>query len=630
MLPTITTSYTLVATDDMGCTSETAVVVFVNNCSAPDPCFTFSNTASPNQTICSGEVANLSVLGGTSWLWTPSNTLTNPTSQFPTASPSTTTTYTVQSTDSNGCTATDQVTITVENSVSVFAGNDITICEGTPSQLQASGASNFQWSPIVGLSNPTIANPIVSPASNTTYTVMTTSNNGCTYTDEVNVFVDGNLAGSAGNDQTICRGSSTSLQASGGSLYQWSPAEGLTTTNTAAPLATPLTTTTYCVTITSAEGCTVTDCVTINVLDYLDAVACEDKSISQGETANLTVTTGASYQWSPQESLTDSRVPNPTAFPTTTTVYTVTVTSDNGCTSTDQVAIFVTEPKSSNRIALRASVFLQGAMEENSTKMQDNLREFGFIPLTEPYTDLLPYPDSEPCFEHKGSGGKEITTLEVLEKIGDDAIVDWVFLELHDAKEPTNVVATRSALLQRDGDIVDVDGTSPVVFQMKDGSYFLAVRHRNHLGAMTATPLDFSDNQITSFDFTDVEQPIYKLKESNLASDFPMKKMNGVNCLWGGNSNADRKIIFQGPDLDQDKLFYDIFTNNTNISANNGLPNLNYIINDYCLGDNNMDGFLKYQGQNNDIDNLQFFNVILHSENERFIPNKIIYEQIPK
>jgi len=88
-------------------------------------------------------------------------------------------------------------------------------------------------------------------------------------------------------------------------------------------------------------------------------------------------------------------------------------------------------------------------------------------------------------------------------------------------------------------------------------------------------------------------------------------------------------VIFQGPQLDQDKLFYDIFTNPDNIGED-GFPNHNFIIKDYCLGDNNMDGELKYQGPNNDIDNLMFFNVILHEENLDYRSNKIIYEQIPR
>ena len=53
-------------------------------------------------------------------------------------------------------------------------------------------------------------------------------------------------------------------------------------------------------------------------------------------------------------------------------------------------------------------------------------------------------------------------------------------------------LATRAALLQRDGDVVDVDGVSSVQVAVADGNYYVAVRHRNHLGVMTANPVALS------------------------------------------------------------------------------------------------------------------------------------------
>ncbi|MCB0811724.1 MAG: hypothetical protein KDB87_00895, partial [Flavobacteriales bacterium] len=81
----------------------------------------------------------------------------------------------------------------------------------------------------------------------------------------------------------------------------------------------------------------------------------------------------------------------------------------------------------------------------------------------EPYTSL--------GYVHVGDGGNESTTAGVLAATGNDAIVDWVVLELRDANDPTTVVNTRSALLQRDGDIVDTDGSSPVAMMVPDDDY---------------------------------------------------------------------------------------------------------------------------------------------------------------
>jgi hypothetical protein len=78
----------------------------------------------------------------------------------------------------------------------------------------------------------------------------------------------------------------------------------------------------------------------------------------------------------------------------------------------------------------------------------------------------------------------------------------WVFVELRNPLDPTEVVATRAGLLQRDGDVVDVDGLSPLLFASTlAGSYYVAVRHRNHLGAMTEAPIALS-TMGTVVDFT--------------------------------------------------------------------------------------------------------------------------------
>ena len=89
-------------------------------------------------------------------------------------------------------------------------------------------------------------------------------------------------------------------------------------------------------------------------------------------------------------------------------------------------------------------VFLEGPYV--SGLMSDTLRFSGLLPLTEPYT-ALGYP-------HAGGGGGEITTSGVLAVTGSNAIVDWVVVELRNSANSSQVLASRCALLQRDGDIV--------------------------------------------------------------------------------------------------------------------------------------------------------------------------------
>ena len=106
-------------------------------------------------------------------------------------------------------------------------------------------------------------------------------------------------------------------------------------------------------------------------------------------------------------------------------------------------------------LTLSPIVFLQGAYDCNRGLMRDDLRTISEMPFTEPYTEL--------GFTHIGGGG-EITQQAVFDIAGTNAIVDWVFLELRDKTDITSVAATRSALLKRDGVVVDIDGISPVVF----------------------------------------------------------------------------------------------------------------------------------------------------------------------
>lgn len=120
-------------------------------------------------------------------------------------------------------------------------------------------------------------------------------------------------------------------------------------------------------------------------------------------------------------------------------------------------------------VSVRPKVFLQGPL--SGVTMTDALRGAGMVPSNEPYS----------------SGYNECFSSTVLSATGNDAVTDWVMVELRDATDPTIIVARRSALVQRDGDVVDVDGVSAVKFVgIAAGNYYVAVKHHNHLSVMTA------------------------------------------------------------------------------------------------------------------------------------------------
>lgn len=166
----------------------------------------------------------------------------------------------------------------------------------------------------------------------------------------------------------------------------------------------------------------------------------------------------------------------------------ITFAAGNGVTSFSQFAI-----GDAREVQVNVKVFLEGPYD--SGLMGDGLRSGSHLPTGEPYTGLN--------FAHKSGGGGESCSATVFSPTGNDAIVDWLLVELRDKNDPANVLFTRSALLQRDGDVVDMDGNSLLTFRLApEDDYFVAVRHRNHLGAMTATAQSLSATPLT-INFTD-------------------------------------------------------------------------------------------------------------------------------
>lgn len=337
--PTVTTTYTVVVTNSSsGCSAIDSVTVTILPAVIAD--------AGQNVSICKGNNTTLGASGGSSYAWTPTTSISDPSIFNPVASATTTTTYTVIVTAASGCVSSDSVKVTVNNLPVVFAGNDIGVCTGDSVQLNATGALSFLWSPGATLSDSTISNPKASPPSLTTYIVTGTDVNGCIDTDTIKVSINGLVLTMSPNTTTICSGDSTVLNVSGGQTYIWSPASTLDNATISNPKAKPIGTTTYTVTGTDSNGCSATSTVTVNV-NLLPVVnAGTSLSVCLGSNANLSVGPGSNatlYSWSPAASLNNPNIPNPIATPFVTTLYTLTGTK-NGCSATDTITVVVNQP----------------------------------------------------------------------------------------------------------------------------------------------------------------------------------------------------------------------------------------------------------------------------------------------
>jgi len=301
-------------------------------------------------------------------------------------------------------------------------------------------------------------------------------------------------------------------------------------------------------------------------------------------------------------------------------------------------------------LTIKVRVYLEGALMNNSNAtadgrplMRDNLRVSPFtatryMPDTDPYRTATTYVNVVSKFTKVAPGDRtEFLTIPnpstVFAVTGQNAIVDWVFIELRSKSSNTTVVATRSGLLQRDGDVVDLDGINGLRFPgIAIDSYYVVVRHHRHLGAMSkfaqsplqlTTLVNFTTSALQTFDFGSTHaNPV---DYTGLAQKSGVKL--GYMALWAGDFDANGKVKNDNPGDDLNLLTYYVlyYPNNGNINANYDFAF------GYLPGDFDMNSKAKFDNPDDD-KNMLYAQVFFYPLNSPlFLSNfDFFIEQLPK
>jgi hypothetical protein len=251
-------------------------------------------------------------------------------------------------------------------------------------------------------------------------------------------------------------------------------------------------------------------------------------------------------------------------------------------------------------VNLSARVVLQGPYDSQTGLMSARLGLLDLLPVDQPYASA-PYNYS----------GTEQLSAAVSALDGQDAVVDWVLLELRDSVSPATIVAQQAVALQRDGDLVDPQSGAVVMnfASVTAGNYRVGVRHRNHPGVVTASALALG-SAVTVVDFS---SPAVQVNGRH-------SRLNtaGFSLLRAGDSNQDQRLIAVGTGNDSNPLLSGILLAGGNVGLNASYQLAGYLVTDF-----NLDGRAVYSGPGND-NNLLLMNILIHPDNTGFAANFIV------
>ncbi|MFN8352039.1 MAG: hypothetical protein U0U25_11290 [Flavobacteriales bacterium] len=250
----------------------------------------------------------------------------------------------------------------------------------------------------------------------------------------------------------------------------------------------------------------------------------------------------------------------------------------NYCATSYNVTVPVPISAGDCGVNLRVRAALGGAMSTGSL-MSDALRTSGLVPVSEPFSAL--------GYVYTGAPANASIPPALLAVAGDNAIVDWMILELRSAATPAQVLFSKAVLIQRDGDIIDPDGDPYVNCPLSPGNYRIALRHRNHLAVMSAFNNLLGVDPVAPNSLID-----FRIAAGVAFGATPLSQINSIWCLWAGDATGDGTLKYTGANNDRDLIL---------VAIGGSTPNA-VLTNVYDRRDTNLDGVIKYTGSGNDRD----------------------------